>query len=153
MPWIIFDSIDFEQNRKSKAGKPYDCYVLRGIKKGFDGAADEPYEKIFFENSATSIIEKGVVRPNVSIVQFLQKGCNPGDTISIKNVRRSGRWELESIENKTAAKSGTAADYEPLTNEQLEQLRSMQMPAMSDPTRPAAPATPMMAPINYTPAS
>lgn len=152
MAWITFESIDFEEGRTSKTGKKYDCYVMRGTKKGFDGVADAPYEKIFFDNSATNIIEKGVVRPGVSIVQFLQKACNPGDVISLKNVRRGGKWELESIENKTTSRGGGAADYEPLTNEELTMLRNAQMPAMSDPTRPAAPVTPLMAPINYTPA-
>jgi len=126
--------------------------VMKGIKKGYDNAPDEPYEKVFFDNSATTVIEKGVARPGISIVQFLQKACKPGDTICIKNVRKQGRWELESIENKTTSKGGFAVDYEPLSNEEAALMQSQQMQPVADPTRPAAPVTPRMAPLNYQPA-
>ena len=152
MAWIIYEGLDFETGRTGKSGKKYDCYVMRGIKKGFPPEPDAPYEKVFFENSATTIIEKGVARPNVSIVSFLQKGCKPGDMISINNVRKQGRWEVESIENKTTSKGKTAVDYTPLGDDELATLRDQQMPAEYDPTRPAAPATPQMAPLNYNPA-
>jgi hypothetical protein len=153
MPWITFESIEHEKDRVSKTGKKYDCYVLHGTKKGYNGAPDEAYEKIFFDNSATCIIEKGVSRPNISVVQFLQKGVNPGDMLVIKNTKRQGRWELDSIENLTTSRGGSASDYAPITPEELNKLQGMQMQTIADPTRPAAPATPMMAPLNYQPAT
>lgn len=152
MAWITFEELTYETDRVGKSGKKYDCYLMKGIKKGYDGTPDEPYEKVFFENSATTVIEKGVARPNISIVQFLQKGVNPGDMIAIKNVRKQGKWEIESIENKTASKGGFVVDYEPLSDAEAMQLQSQQMQPEIDPTRPAAPATPRMAPLNYQPA-
>jgi hypothetical protein len=152
MPWVTFNSIEFEEGRTSKSGKKYDCYVLRGMRKGFPPDVDAPYEKVFFDNSSVTIIEKGVARPGISVVQFLQKGCKPGDMLSLKNVRRGATWELESIENKTTSRGGGAKDYEPLSDEEASAAYAMQMQPMTDPSRPAAPRTPQMAPLNYTPA-
>lgn len=153
MAWIVYEGLEYETDRVSKAGKKYDCYVMKGTKKLYpDG--EEPYAKVFFDNSSTTIIEKGVARPNISVVQFLQKGCNPGDLLVIKNVRRGGKWELESIENRTTNRGGgTVNDYEPLSKEELNDMQNKMMGYESDPTRPAAPTTPQMAPINYNPAT
>lgn len=152
MPWITFNSIELEKDRVSKTGKKYDCYVMRGTKKGFPPAEDEPYEKIFFDNSTAPILERGVLRPGISIVSFLQHGCKPGDMIKIKNVRRGATWEIESIENMTTSKGGAAKEYTPMTDEEADEAYAQQMPAMTDATRPQAPRTPQMAPLNYQPA-
>jgi len=150
MAWITFESIEFNPKCVSKKGTTFAGYVMKGVKRGFDGAADEPYSKFFFDNSATTVIEKGIERPNVSIVQFLQKACASGDTLVFKNVRRGGKWELESVENRTL--TNTASDYEPLTDEELLIMRN-KMPVMDVPNDPTRPATPQMGRVNHVMAS
>ena len=152
MPWITFNSIEFDKDRVSKAGKKYDCYVLRGTKKGFSPAEDEPYEKIFFENSTAPILEKGVLRQGISIVSWLTNAVKPGDMIKIKNVRRGANWEIESLENITTSKGGNAKEYTEMSDDEVAEAHSRQMPAMTDATRPQAPRTPQMAPLDYQPA-
>lgn len=121
--WFIFDSIELKNDLVSRAGRPFTGYVLKGERKGFNKEPNTPYEKILFDNTATTVIEKGIERPNCSIVQFFQKACSPGDIVIIKFVRRGGNmWDIASVE-----KLGERQDlptYEPLTEEQEKALKS-----------------------------
>ena len=81
------------------------------------------YEKILFDNTATTVIEKGIERPNCSIVQFFQKACSPGDIVIMKFVRRGGNmWDIASVEK--LGESRNLPTYEPLTEEQAKALKS-----------------------------
>lgn len=112
--WIVFDSITRHDDLvSSKTGNTYTGYVLKGTKKGFQGEPDAPYEKVFFDTQATTVIEKGVSRPGKSVVQFFQKACKPGDTIIIKNERDGKNWRIVSVENI----AGKVPTYEPLPDE------------------------------------
>jgi hypothetical protein len=145
MAWIKFEKIEFKDNLKSKAGTPYSAHVLTGIKKGYDGAPDEPYQKTLFENVPTTVIESGVERPGISIVSFFSKGCLPGDTVIIKNVRRAKGWEIASVENLRLSRGPAAKEYTPLTDDE----KTAVVEEYADVTRPS---TPQMAPLNYKPA-
>ena len=108
--WIIFDKIEERNDLVSKAGKNYTGFILSGTKKGFEGTADEPYEKVFFDTQTATVIEKGVSRPGKSIVQFFQKACKAGDMLVIRNEKDGKNWRIVSIENI----SGKKPSYEPL---------------------------------------
>lgn len=125
--WLIFDSIEFNPNLVSRTGTKYGAWVLKGKRKGYNGEEDSPYEKKFFDNQATTIIEHGIPRPNCSIVQFFQKGVVPGDVVKIKFVRNGQRWDVESME--PLAK--TAPTYEPLTESEVEKLKASQVAAVN----------------------
>lgn len=113
--WFTFESITEEKGLKSeKTGKTYDAWILKGIKKGFDGEKDEPYEKMFFGNSTTTIVEFGMERPNCGIVEFFLKGVNPGETVILRNVRVGKNWEVMAIERTGKRSDGSLAPYEPL---------------------------------------
>ena len=121
--WFIFDSIELKHDLVSRAGRTFTGYVLKGERKGYDKDPNTPYEKILFENTATTVIEKGIERPNCSIVQFFQKACSPGDIVIIKFVRRGGNmWDISSVEKLGESKN--LPTYEPLTEEQEKALKS-----------------------------
>lgn len=121
--WFIFDSIELKHDLVSRAGRTFTGYVLKGERKGYDKDPNTPYEKILFENTATTVIEKGIERPNCSIVQFFQKACSPGDIVIMKFVRRGGNmWDITSVEK--LGESRDLPTYEPLTEEQEKALKS-----------------------------
>lgn len=99
--WLIFDSLEHKTDLISRKGTTYSAYVLKGTKKGMAEKPDEPYEKILFETTACDVIEKGITRPNCSVIQFFQKAVKPGDTVVMKMVKGSGpnMWNIESLEN------------------------------------------------------
>jgi hypothetical protein len=148
MPWITFKSIEFKDDLVSKAGAPYSAYVLKAVKRGFEGEEDAPYEKILFEGRPVTVIEEGVARPGISVVQFFQKACKPGDLVIMRNVRKGKNWELDSVELGGKGRS-KAADYVPLTKEQIADAQASSAD-FSDPTRPR---TPQQAPLTYVPAA
>lgn len=45
--WLKYEGIEFKRGLTAKSGKKYDAWVLKGQRKGFDGAPDTPYEKHF----------------------------------------------------------------------------------------------------------
>lgn len=124
MAWVVYEKLEFEPELTGRSGKKYSGWKLYGLKKGYGSMPDMPYEKTLFDNSTTTVIEKGVKRPNLSIVEFIKKACKPGDLIDIKNQRRGQFWEIVSIEN--IAGKNTTGTYEPLTDEQADRLRSQQ---------------------------
>lgn len=112
--WFIFDSIEQRDDLKSRAGRTYSAYILKGERKGYGDEPNTPYEKVLFETSACTVIEHGQHRPNCSVVQFFQKAVNKGDTVIIKFVRGKApnMWDIESLENL----QGNLPTYEPLNN-------------------------------------
>lgn len=120
--WITFQSIEEKKNIPSRNGKTYDAWILSGIKRGYDGEPDAPYEKIIFPETAVAVREKGVVRRNQSLLQYLQKACKPGDTLIIKSEKDGKFWRVVSIENR----NDNVPSYEPLTDEQAAMLREKQ---------------------------
>lgn len=141
MAWIIFDKIEYQENLKSKAGTPYSAYVLTGTKKGYDGAPDEPYRKVMFETTPTTIIEGEIERPGISMVSFFQNACKQGDTVILKNVRKAKGWEIVSLENLRLSKGASAKPYTPLT--EADKVTA----TYADATRPS---TPQMSPLAFT---
>lgn len=121
--WFIFDSIELKHDLVSRAGRTFTGYVLKGERKGYDKDPNTPYEKILFENTATTVIEKGVERPNCSVVQFFQKAVSPGDIVILKFSRKGGNmWDIASVEKLGG--STELPTYEPLTEEQAQALKS-----------------------------
>lgn len=121
--WFIFESIEYKPNLIAKSGATYSAYVLKGEKKGFDKEPNTPYEKKIFDNTATTVIEKGIERPNCSVVQFFQKAVKPGDTVIVKFVRRgTTMWDIASLEKLEYRND--VPTYEPLTEEQASALKS-----------------------------
>lgn len=123
--WVEFNSIESSDKITSRAGKTFPGWIAKGTKKGYDGAPDSPWEKIFFDNSDTTIIERGVARPGISIVSFLRDGCKAGDTLVIRNERESNGkfWRITSIENISQKKPAT---YKPLSDEEITALQLKQ---------------------------
>lgn len=124
--WIKFESIEFKKGLKAKSGRLYDAWVFKGMKKGFENEPDTPYEKTFFDNTTTSVIEKGVTRPNISIVSFLQHGCEPGDMLVVQFAKSGPRRNLdvESIRNLTKDNStNTAQKYVPLPDNDANDVK------------------------------
>lgn len=117
--WFQFESLSYEEGRTGKTGTKYNAWVMRGLKKGFGGDPDTPYEKVLFDNVASTIIEHGIARPNQSVLQFFQKAVAPGDIVKIKYVRNGTRWDFDTLEPLTK----TVPTYEPLTPEQITQLQ------------------------------
>jgi hypothetical protein len=132
--WIEFKSCNFEE-LISKKGTPYSAYALRGTKRGYRGAPDEEYVRPIFENTAITIIEKGIARPGMSAVQFLQKAVKVGDLIELKFDRSKTPPELVSIQNK----STDTPVYEPLTEEEAMRLAAQQQEAATHATQAPAP--------------
>jgi hypothetical protein len=139
--WFVFDNLEFKRGLKSaRTGNSYDAWVLSGTKKGFKETPDEPYERKLFDNSAATIVEGGVERPGLSVVQFFQKGVQRGDTVKITFARRNNGWDIEKLEN---LRSSAAAPYEPITAEQAAMLRnSSSAPAAYEPATSASSPTP-----------
>lgn len=108
--WLTFDSITQHFDLVSRAGNTYAGWILKGTKKGFQGEEDEEFEKTFFDSSTTTVIEKGQLRPNCSVVQFFQKAVKQGDTVNMKYEREGKFWRLATVENI----SKKVPTYEPL---------------------------------------
>lgn len=128
--WFIYDKIEFKDDLVSRAGKRYSGWLLQGEKKGFNGEPNQPWQKTLFESTAATVIEKGIDRPNCSVVQFFQKACQPGDTVIITQERRVGTanmWDIVSVQK--LGDNAPLPTYEPLTEEQLQQetLKSKQI--------------------------
>lgn len=117
--WVKFDNIKFVEGMQSKNGTTYSGWVASGIKKGYGEEPDSEWQKTFFDNSTCTIIEKGILRPGLSIVQFLQRGVKPGDTVEIKSEKDGRFWRIVSMENI----SNRVAEYTPLTDEQIAQAQ------------------------------
>jgi len=123
--WIKFDSIEFKKGLTAKSGRKYDAWLMKGMKKGFNDEPDTPYEKTFFDNTTTSVVEKGVTRPGISIVSFLRNGCEPGDTLALSFSKSGTRRNLdvETIRNITKDRtSGGAAEYTPLSDSEASNV-------------------------------
>ena len=116
--WIIYQGVEERKGVLSQSGKPYDCWVMSGIKKGFgQNDEDKPYEKVLFDSTAITVIEKGLNRNGMSLLQFLQKACKPGDLLVVKSERdRNGIWRWTQIENKTV----DLPTYEPLPDGNIQ---------------------------------
>lgn len=140
--WVKFDKIEYKDDLKSKrTGNTYSAYVVSGTKMGYKEAPDEPWQKVFFDNSSTTIIEKGVARPNMSIVGFFTHGLKEGDRIEIKNERIGSNWEIQYIK-----KMDEIPTYVPLTEEEAARIAAEQ----NAPTR-TAPTAPTYTPVNELP--
>lgn len=114
--WFVFDNIEHRNDLQGQSGKKYSGYVVTGTKRGYDGAPDVPYQKILFENQSCTVIERGIPRPGVSIVQFFQKGVKPGDLLVIKNERDGRFWKWDTITKRDES----IPTYEPLTEEEIQ---------------------------------
>ena len=124
--WVKFDSIEFQKGLTAKSGRKYDAWVFKGMKKGFNDEPDTPYEKTFFDNTTTSVIEKGVTRPGIGIVSFLRNGCEPGDTLAIQFTKSGPRRNLdvETIRNITKDRTvGGAQEYTPLPDTDADDIQ------------------------------
>lgn len=124
--WFKFESIEFKKGLKAKSGRLYDAWVLKGMKKGFDNEPDTPYEKTFFDNTTTSVIEKGVTRPGISIVSFFRNGCEPGDMIVLQYIKSGPRRNLdvESVRNLTKdGNTNSALEYKPLPDTDAQDVK------------------------------
>lgn len=121
--WVIYESME-KKELTSKAGKPYVAWSFEGTKKGMKskGEPDTPYQRSFFDNQLVTVIEKGVVRPNVPVVQFIQKACKPGDQIELKFDRSGTMPVLTTVRNM----SDDVPVYEPLSDEEATQLLASQ---------------------------
>ena len=126
--WVIYQGIEERKNMVSQAGNKFDCFVLQGIKKGYNGEPDKPYEKILFPNTTITVIERGLLRNGMSLLQFLQKACKPGDLLIVKSERdRNGTWRWTQIEKK----DDSMPTYEPLSDEDFNKLSTVAAPAVS----------------------
>ena len=112
---LRFDSVEQVTDRISRGGKRYDCWVVKGLKKGFDGAPDVPYEKTIFETDTITVFEQGVTRPGCSLLQYLQKACKQGDSLTVKSERDGKFWRWTSISKYERQGDGRKLPtYEPL---------------------------------------
>lgn len=121
--WFQFEECVFEEGRTGRSGNKYNAWVLRGKRKGFQGEPDTPYEKVVFENTTGTVIEKGITRPDCSVLQFFQKAVHPGDIVKIKYVRNGQRWDFGTLEKLNEYATPT---YEPLTETQVAQIKQAQ---------------------------
>lgn len=141
--WFRFESIDEKHDLIGQSGKPYSGFVVSGVKLGYQDTPDQPYQKVLFSNQACTIIEHGITRPGMSIVQFFQKAAKPGDVFDIKSEREGKFWKWISISKR----EDNNPTYEPLTDEQVNQYKmaqAAQAPMNVNNIRPqsAAPALP-----------
>ena len=123
--WLKYEGIEIKRGLTAKSGKKYDAWVLKGQRKGFDGAPDTPYEKTFFDNTTTTVVEKGVNRPGIGIVSFFRNGCDVGDTIIMTYSKTGPRRNLdvETIRNLTKdGQSSSAIEYTPLDERDAEDV-------------------------------
>ena len=126
--WVIYQGVEERKNMVSNAGNKFDCFVLHGIKKGYQGEPDKPYEKILFPSTAITVVERGLLRNGMSLLQFLQKACQPGDLLDVKSERdRNGTWRWTQIEKK----GDNIPTYEPLSDEDFSKLSTVAAPAVS----------------------
>lgn len=135
--WFQFETLAFEEGRVSRTGTKYNAWVLRGKRKGFSGEPDTPYEKVVFENTTGTVIEKGINRPDCSVLQFFQKAVKPGDIVKIKYVRNGQRWEFGTLEKLNDAANPT---YEPLTDEQVNNIKAAQAATVAVPVENVVPS-------------
>ena len=128
---FLYDSVTQVKDRISKQGKRYDCWVVKGSKKGFDGSPDLPYEKTIFETDTITVIERGINRPGCSLLQFLQKACKQGDSLTIVSERDGKFWRWASIQKYEGRTNRPLPTYEPLPDhlEEDESLREWVAPA------------------------
>lgn len=125
---IKVDSFSYETGLIGRtSGKKYDAWVLKGTKLGFDGPDEEGYSKVFFDNTACAVYEKGVRRENVSAVGFIQNMVKEGDVVEIKHIKSGRGWTLDSIRNTTTDKPV----YTPLSDEELAMLQQQQHDAQA----------------------
>lgn len=120
--WFRFESIDEKHNLVGQSGKSYSGFVVSGVKLGYQDSPDQPYQKVLFPNQACTVIERGITRPGVSVVQFFQKAAKPGDVFDIKSEREGKFWKWISI----AKREDNNPTYEPLTDEQVNQYKMAQ---------------------------
>lgn len=111
---LIFDKIKEMPDQISKSGTRYDCWRLYGKKKGFNNGPDMPYEKTVFESDTITVIEQGITRPGCSLLQFLQKACKSGDSLTIKSEQEGRYWRWCSIEKYLGQRNREVPTYEPL---------------------------------------
>lgn len=124
--WLKYESIEFKQGLISKAGKKYDAWILKGQRKGFDGAPDTPYEKTFFDNTTVTVIEKGINRPGIGIVSFFKNGCEAGDIIVMTYVKSGPRrnMDVETVRNLTKdSNKNNVTEYTPLPDTEAEDVK------------------------------
>ena len=110
---LIFESIEEKKDMVSREGKRYDCWHLKGKKRGFEGAPDLPYSRTIFPTDTITVIEQGITRPGCSLLQFLQKACNPGDSLTVKSEKDGKYWRWASI-TKFIPGGRPLPTYEPL---------------------------------------
>lgn len=151
--WIIYESCNLEEMVGKISGKKYTAYALRGMKKGFGDAPDTPYLKPVFENQACSVKEQGVWRDGISIVQYLNKACKPGELLELR-FDRSGPppFDILSIEKKVLGQTNPEdlPTYEPLTPEQAAAMRTQQQQTeATQPVQAPAPAPTQHAPLPW----
>lgn len=124
--WLKYEGIEFKQGLVSKAGKRYDAWILKGQKKGFNDEPDTPYEKTFFDNTTTTVVEKGVNRPGISIVSFFKNGCDVGDTVIMTYTKQGPRRNLDVETVRNLTKDGnrsTAMEYTPLSDDDADTVK------------------------------
>lgn len=117
--WFVFDNIEHRTDLQGQSGKTYSGYVVTGTKRGFDGAPDAPYQKVLFENQSCTIVERGIPRPGMSIVQFFQKGVKPGELLVIKSEREGRFWRWSTITKRDEV----IPTYEPLTDADVQNYK------------------------------
>lgn len=131
--WFKFENIEEKHDLVGQSGKKYSGFVVTGMKKGFQGEPDTPYQKTLFSNQAITVIERGITRPGQSVVQFFQKAAQPGDMFDIKSEREGKFWRWISI----AKLEDNNPTYEPLTDEQVkayEMVQAASRPQYAQPT-------------------
>lgn len=143
--WLNFSGVEYKTDLKNRDGKQYSGWVITGTRRGFDGAEDTDWSRVIFENTPVTVIEQGIHRAGQSLLQFLQKACQPGDLLVIKSVRKGTRWEIATIENRSI---NNKLEYNPLTTEERAKLLAQAVEVPADPTRPAAPTTALMTPVD-----
>lgn len=134
--WFVFDNIEHRNDLKGQSGRTYSAYVVTGTRRGFNGEPDMPYQKVLFPNQSCTIIERGIPRPGMSIVQFFEKAVTPGETLSIKSERDGKFWKWDTISKMEE----TLPTYEPLTEEEIQRYRQSNSSSASSPATTAAPA-------------
>lgn len=100
--WLIFDKIEFSDSLMSRKGTAYSGYVVTGMKKGFETDPDEPYSKIIFDNTFTTV-KQGDNSATMSLVEFF-KACQSGDLVVMKSERAGAEkwnWKISEVENRT----------------------------------------------------
>lgn len=110
--YLIFDKLEEKKNQIGRSGKPFDCFIVHGKRKGFQDAPDTPYTKTIFDTSTVTVVEKGINRPGCSLLQYFQKAVKPGDVLKIVSERDGKFWRWASITKWGEGR--TLPTYEPL---------------------------------------